>query len=294
MNNDMDLLKKLDYDLEDMSKSNKQIATYILENYDKAAYMTAAKLADIVGVSESTVVRFACIEGFDGYPEFQDCLQELLKSKLTWVQRLYLAHPELPEITIKNAMKSDLKSLSKLNEEMNIDEINKVCDAILAARRVYVIGVRSSLPLAQFLHYYLNHILENVTLASPAYGDIFGSLMYADERDLIIGISFPRYSKTTMEGMHFAKKNGAKTIAITDTEDSPLVSCADTTVFVKSNMNSFVDSLVAPMSILNSIIVMVGISRKEKLTRYFDRIEDIWAEKDIYTGKNPGGKTDDK
>ncbi|MEZ4357248.1 MAG: MurR/RpiR family transcriptional regulator [Eubacteriales bacterium] len=174
---------------------------------------------------------------------------------------------------------------------MNIDEIKKVCDAILSARRVYVIGVRSSLPLAQFLHYYLNHILENVTLASPADGDIFGSLMYADERDLIIGISFPRYSKTTMEGMHFAKMNGAKTIAITDTEDSPLVSFADTTVFVKSNMNSFVDSLVAPMSILNAIIVMVGVSRKEELTKYFDKLEGIWAEKDIYTGKNPGGKT---
>lgn len=277
-----DLLKKISDESGNMSKGHRHIAEYILSNYDKAAYMTASKLGEVVGISESTVVRFAYAIGFEGYPEFQKSLQELIKRKLTWVQRLYLAHKTDSDTIIKNVLKLDSKNLTFLTEDLNVRTLELVCDRIVKAKTIYIIGLRSSAPIAQFLYYYLNYIFDNVHLVTPVTGDIFGPLMHAKKGDLIIGISFPRYSKITLEGLSFAKKNGAEAVSITDNSESPLAELSDLCVYVKSNMNSFVDSIVAPMSIINAIIVLVGMYKRDVLIENFNRMEMIWRDYQVY------------
>ena len=277
-----DLLKRISEESRNMSKGHRHIAEYIINNYDKAAYMTASKLGEVVGISESTVVRFAYAIGFEGYPEFQKSLQELIKRKLTWVQRLYLAHKTDSDTLIKNVLKLDQKNLSTLNEDLNIKTLELVCDRIIKAKNIYIIGLRSSAPIAQFLFYYLNYIFENVHLVTPVSGDIFGQLMHAKKGDLVIGISFPRYSRTTLDGLSFAKKNGSEIVSLTDNSDSPLAELADLCVYVKSNMNSFVDSIVAPMSIVNAIIVMVGMAKRDILIDNFNHMEKIWKDYNVY------------
>ena len=277
-----DLLQRLSEESRNMSKGHRHIAEYIINNYDKAAFMTASKLGEVVGISESTVVRFAYAVGFEGYPEFQKSLQELIKRKLTWVQRLYLAHQTDPETMIKNVLKSDLKNLSYLNDDINIKEIEAACDRILKAKNIYIIGLRSSAPIAQFMFYYLNYIFENVHLVTPVSGDIFGQLMHANQEDLVIGISFPRYSRIALEGIAFARQNGADVVSITDNVDSPLAALSDACIYVKSNLNSFVDSIVAPMSVVNAIIVMVGMAKRDVLIDNFNRMEKVWREYNVY------------
>jgi DNA-binding MurR/RpiR family transcriptional regulator len=281
-----DLLKRISEESKNMSKGHRQIADYILNNYDKAAYMTASKLGEVVGISESTVVRFAYAIGYEGYPEFQKSLQELMKRKLTWVQRLYLAHKSDSGTQIKNVLKSDLKNLSYLNEDLNFKTLELVCDRIVKAKNIYITGLRSSAPIAQFLYYYLNYIFENVHLVTPVSGDIFGQLMHAKKGDLMIAISFPRYSKITLEGISFVKNNGAEIVSITDNSDSPLAELSDLCVYVKSNMNSFVDSIVAPMSVVNAIIVLVGMTKRDILIDNFNRMEKIWNLYNVYGLKN--------
>jgi DNA-binding MurR/RpiR family transcriptional regulator len=283
-----DLLKRISEESRNMSKGHRQIAEYIINNYDKAAYMTASKLGEVVGISESTVVRFAYAVGFEGYPEFQRSLQELMKRKLTWVQRLYLAQKTDGGTLVKNVLKSDMKNLSYLTEDLNVKTLELVSDRIIKAKNIYITGLRSSAPIAQFLFYYLNYIFENVHLVTPVTGDIFGQLMHAKKGDLVIGISFPRYSKTTLEGMAFVKNNGAEIVAITDNSDSPMAALADLCIYVKSNMNSFVDSIVAPMSIINCIIVLVGMAKRDVLIENFNRMEKTWKEFSVY-GIQPEG-----
>jgi DNA-binding MurR/RpiR family transcriptional regulator len=280
-----DILREIKEQQNSMSKGHRAIASYISEHYDTAAFITASKLGETVGVSESTVVRFACALGFDGYPELQKKLQEIIKTKLTNVQRMGLGNDLTEEELISTSLHTDITSLRHARDVLEHKIIEKFADMILSAKRVYIMGLRSSEPLAQFFWYYLNYVIDNATLVIAGIGDVFGQIMHAGEGDLVIGISFPRYSTRTVEGAKFAKSNGAKFIAITDNELSPLAKIADECLFVNSDMKLFVDSLVAPLSIINTIILVVGMRRKEGLKNNFEVLEELWHKYDVYTEK---------
>jgi DNA-binding MurR/RpiR family transcriptional regulator len=282
---DTDILKTIKEQQNSMSKGHRAIATYIIEHYDSAAFITASRLGETVGVSESTVVRFACALGFEGYPELQKKLQELIKNKLTNVQRMGLGSDMGDEELARWSLRNDIASLRHVREVLDYRTVEKVADAILSARRVYIMGLRSSEPLAQFFWYYMNYIIDYVTLVISGIGDVFGQLMHAAEGDLVIGISFPRYSSRTVEGALFAKNNGAKIVAITDNDQAPLAKIADDSLFVNSDMNLFVDSLVAPLSVINALILVAGMRKKDGLRHNFEMLEDLWRRHEVYTGK---------
>jgi DNA-binding MurR/RpiR family transcriptional regulator len=278
-----DLLKRIQDNYSTLSKSQKIIAEYILNCYDKAAYMTAAKLGKSIHVSESTVVRFANTLGYDGYPELQSALQELIKNKLTTVQRLEMTN-ETDEISIlNNVLKSDIDNIRKTLEELNKDSFKNVISNIFNAKKIYILGFRSSTAIAEYLGFYLNLILENVTVVKPGVSDVFEQMLRVNSNDLVIGIGFPRYSKRTIEVLKYAKSQEAKIVTITDSLISPLTSVADEVLIAKSNMSSFVDSIVAPLSLVNALIVSVGIKEKEKITDTFEKLETIWNEYGIYS-----------
>ena len=281
-----DILKFIKSRQSQMSKGHKAIAAYIIEHYDTAAFITAAKLGDTVGVSESTVVRFACAMGFDGYPELQKKLQELIRARLTNVQRLGLGTDMPEEDLVRWAVRNDITNLRHIKEVLDYGMVQKVADAILDADHVYIMGLRSSAPLAQFFWYYLNYIISKTSLiASSVGGDIFGQLMHAKPGDIVLAISFPRYSSRTVDGVNFAKNNGAKIISVTDNRLSPLAEMSDHCLFVNSDMNLFVDSLVAPMSVISSLILLIGMRKKDGLKHNFEMLEDLWRKHEVYTGK---------
>ncbi|MGE5495523.1 MAG: MurR/RpiR family transcriptional regulator [Burkholderiales bacterium] len=283
---DGDILKIIKEKRNSMSKGHRAIASYIIDHYDSAAFITASRLGDTVGVSESTVVRFACALGFEGYPELQKKLQELIKNKLTNVQRMGLGSDMAEEELARWSLRNDIASLRHVREVLDYAMVEKVADSILAARRVYIMGLRSSEPLAQFFWYYLNYIIDSATLVISGIGDVFGQLVHASEGDLVIGISFPRYSSRTVEGAAFAKNNGAKLIAITDNDHAPLAKIADHCLYVNSDMNLFVDSLVAPLSVINALILVVGMRRKDGLRQNFEMLEDLWHKHEVYAGRD--------
>lgn len=280
-----DIIKIIESRQSTMSKGHRAIASYIINHYDTAAFITASKLGDTVGVSESTVVRFACAMGFDGYPELQKNLQELIKTRLTNVQRMGLGSNMTEEELIRWSLRTDITSLRHVKEILDYDQVARVAEAILTAKHIYVMGLRSSAPLAQFFWHYLNYIVENANLIVSGFGDIFGQLMHASKDDLVIAISFPRYSARTVDGSEFAKKNGAKVVAITDNEQSPLAKNADECLFVNTDMNLFVDSLVAPLSVINTLVLLVGMRKKDGLKHNFEMLEDLWRKHDVYAGK---------
>ncbi|MGI5848583.1 MAG: MurR/RpiR family transcriptional regulator [Christensenellales bacterium] len=280
-----DIIKIIKEQQSTMSKGHKAIASYIIDHYETAAFITASKLGDKVGVSESTVVRFACAVGFDGYPELQKNLQELIKTKLTNVQRMGLRSGMAEEDLIRSALRTDITSLRHIREVLDYQMVEKVADTILDAQNVYIMGLRSSAPLAEFFWYYLNYIIDNASLVVSGIGDVFGQLMHAKKGDLVIGISFPRYTSRTVDGAVFAKNNGAKIIAITDNDKSPLAKISDSCLFVNSDMNLFVDSLVAPLSVINTIILLVGMRKKDGLKHNFEMLEDLWRKHEVYTIK---------
>jgi len=281
-----DILKIIEEKRNTMSKGHKAIASYIIDHYDTAAFITASKLGETVGVSESTVVRFACALGFEGYPELQKNLQELIKTRLTNVQRMGLGSGMTGEEMVRWSLRTDITSLRHVREVLDYAQIERIAEAILAAKHVYVVGLRSSAPLAQFFWYYLNYIIEDSTLITSGFGDIFGQLMHASTNDLVLGISFPRYSASTMEGARFAKANGARVVAVTDNDASPLAEIADESLLVNTDMNLFVDSLVAPLSVLNTLVLRVGMRKKDGLKHNFEMLEDLWRKHDVYTGKD--------
>jgi len=284
---DNDIIKVITEKQHEMSKGHRAIASYIADHYDTVAFITASRLGELVGVSESTVVRFACALGYDGYPELQKKLQELIKTRLTNVQRMGLGSEMPEEELIRTALRTDITSLRHVKEVLDYGMVAKAADMILQARQVYILGLRASAPLAQFLWYYLNYIIPNVSLATSSIGgDIFGHLMHAGEGDLVIAISFPRYSSRTVEGVTFAKENGAKVLAITDNELSPLIGLSDECLYVSMDMNLFVDSLVAPLSIINTLVLLVGMRQKDGLRQNFEMLEDLWRKHDVYTNKD--------
>ena len=266
------------------SKGQKRIAKYITENYDKAAFMTAGKLGQIVGVSESTVVRFASELGYDGYPGMRKALQEMIRSRLTSVQRIEVARETMnPEHLVEAVFMADMEKLQITMDEMDQASFNEAVDTILNARNIYIVGMRSSTCLANFLGLYLNLLQENVhIIQDTAVSEVYEQIIRIREGDVFIGISYPRYSSRTARAMKFAKSAGAKAIGITDGESSPFVGVADTLIFAKSDMVSFLDSLVAPLSLINALIVAVGVRSKENISDTFKRLEAIWSDYDVY------------
>lgn len=279
----MDLIELIKQNFTRLSKGQKLIAQYILSNYDKAAFMTASKLGEKVGVSESTVVRFASALGFDGYPRLQKSLQELIKTKLTTVQRVEMSKEFSSDwAVLSKVLKSDMDNIKTTLEEIDPEAFEQIIDKIISAKTIYIVGLRSSKSLAEYLGFYLNLILDNVRVVNYGISDVFEQIVKIKEEDLAIGISFPRYSRKTFEVLDFAKKQGANIIALTDSNIAPIASISDNTLIIKSNMASFVDSLVAPMSIINALAVAVGMREREKIKTYFDKLESVWKEYNIY------------
>lgn len=266
------------------SKGQRQIARYISENYDKAAFMTAGKLGKTVGVSESTVVRFAAELGYDGYPGMRKALQEMIRNRLTSLQRIEVAKDLFDDRDVLHAVLStDIEKIEITRDEINQDNFNEVVERILGAEHVYILGMRSSSSLASFLGYYLNLLRENITvLQDMSYSEVYEQIVHIKAGDVFVGISYPRYSSRTVKAMRFASSMGAHVIGITDGENSPFVGIADTNLFARSDMVSFLDSLVAPLSLINALIVAIGLKSNDTLSSTFKRLEGIWSEFEVY------------
>jgi DNA-binding MurR/RpiR family transcriptional regulator len=286
-NNKQDLMRSIQVKFPRLSKGQKLIAEFILKHYDKAAFMTAAKLGISVGVSESTVVRFANELGFSGYPKLQKSLQELIKNKLTTVQRIELSNDFITqENALKGVLKADMENIRATLEKINHKTFEDVVNSLFKAKKIYIIGLRSSTALAEFLGFYLNLILDNVKVVTYGVSDIFEQMINLSEDDVVIGIGFPRYAKRTIEALAFAKSRNSEVVAITDSLLSPLAARADYTLIAQSNMASFVDSLVAPLSVINALIIAVGLREKEKISNTFTTLEGIWEEYQVYSYKD--------
>lgn len=270
--------------MSEFSKGQKLIAKYIEEHYDKVAFMTASKLGATVGVSESTVVRFATEIGYTGYPELQQAMQEMIRNKLTSVQRMEVTANRIGNSDILDSVfNQDIDIIRRTMEETSHDAFYRSVDAIVAARKIYILGARSSLALATFLSYYFSLLFENVLLVqSTSEGEIFEQMIRIDARDVVIGISFPRYSKKAVKAMDFAHKRGATVVAITDTTLSPLAKPADNLLLARSDIASIVDSLVAPLSLINALIVTTALRKSGEVAQVFKRLEDIWDEYGVY------------
>lgn len=286
-----DLLQVLAKSSSKFSKGQKIIAKYILNNYDKAAFMTAGKLGKIVGVSESTVVRFAADLGYDGYPSMRKALQEMIRNRLTSVQRIEVAKTMLDDNDIvRSIIGSDIQNLQATMEVLEQDSFNKFVDSIVEAKSIYIVGMRTSTALASFLGLYLNLLRGNVNVIhDTAASEVYEQMIRIGQGDLLIAMSFPRYSSHTVEAVEFAKKMGAVTASITDGPASPLNGISDVCLQAKSDMVSFLDSLVAPMSLINAIIIAVGVRNKENLSKTFTRLETIWSENKVYEQSQNGG-----
>ena len=267
-----------------LSKGQKLIANYILEHYEKAVFLTAAKLGGIVGVSESTVVRFANELGYDGYPKFQDALEELVKSKLTAMQRLEVTTDRIDTShVLKSVLQMDEEKIRSTRDQIDEASFNRAVDRIIDAKTIYVLGVRSCAGLASFLGFYLNIIFDNIRVVNTnSISEMFEAIHRINEEDVIIGISFPRYSKRVMKCLEFAQSRNANVIAITDSYISPIASYADYALIGNSEMVSFVDSLVAPLSIINAIIVAISLRKKDEIAVNLERLENIWVEYEVY------------
>lgn len=279
-----DVLSAIHDRLRTFSKGQKLIAGFILQSYDKAAFMTASKLGKTVGVSESTVVRFAVELGFDGYPSMQKTLQEIVRNKLTSVQRIEAANDRIGnQDVVSTVLQADIDTLRRTSETLDRREMDTSVDAILAARHIYIVGVRSSAAIASFLNFYFRNIFDNVSLVpSTATSEMFEQLLRVGREDVVIGISLPRYSSRTIKAMQYAHDCGATTISITDKPDAPAGKIADHVLVAKSDMVSIVDSLVAPMSVVNALIVAVSRKREEEVSKTFKDLERLWDEYDVY------------
>lgn len=279
-----DLFELLDERLPEMSKSHKLIAGYIKKSGEIAAYLTATKLGAAIGVSESTVVRFALELGFSGYPEFQSVLQQSLRSKLTAAQRIDVADNMLSDSKVASGiLTADMNNIKESLANLDEESFNQAVDTICRAKSIFIIGIRSSSMLADFLNHYLCYMFGNVKLLfSNSTNELFEQIFRITKDDVLIAISFPRYSSRTKLAAEFAKKKGASVIAITDSDSSPIASYADSKLYAKSDMASFVDSLVAPLSIINALIAAIGRKKKDTIKETFDDLEKIWEEYDVY------------
>ena len=283
-----DLLVRLNKNYKTLSKGQKQLAAYITENYDRAAFITASKMGSIVGVSESTVVRFAYALGYDGYPELQKSLQELIRNKLTSVQRIQLTGDLQPNDVLRSVLKSDVSNIRATIDSIDNASFNAAINALLEAKKVYIVGLMSAAPLAQFLAYYLGFVMDNVVMVSGAMGNIYEDLFRISSEDVCIGISFPRYSNRTIDALDFARGKDATIIAITDSVSSPIAEKAEHALIARSDMAGFADSLVAPLSLINAIIVACSLRRREQVSNTLSQLEGIWGSHGVYVTKESG------
>ena len=282
-----DILKFIDENMSTFSKGQKKIAAYIKESYDKAAFMTAAKLGGTVGVSESTVVRFVTEFGFEGYPEFQKALKELVRTNLTSVQRVEVTNSLIGDADVLDkVLMSDMEKIKKTAEGIDKAAFESAVKHIATAKNIYLIGVRASSYLVGFLNYSLRMIFDNVRMIQTTSGsEIYEQMMNIDEEDVLVAVSFPRYSRTIIKGVEYAHKRGANIIALTDSNESPIAGCADELLVAQSDMASFADSLVAPMSVVNALIVAVSRESSEALSERLHRLEAVWDEYGVYDTK---------
>lgn len=280
----IDLLSELSQRMPEFSKGQKKIAAYLIEHFDKAAYITASKLGKAAGVSESTVVRFASEIGFDGYPQMQQALQEVSRNMLTAVQRMEVASNNIDADDVLNkVLHSDIEKIRKTLDDINKKDFDSVVDAIINAENIYVIGTGSASVLANFLNLYLNHIFDNVrVVGSTSISDVYENILSINEKDVLIGLSFPRYSSRTLKAMRYASSRNANVIAITDSASSPIAETADHLLIARSDMASFVDSLVAPLSLINALIVALGLRRKDEVSQKLQKLEALWQENEVY------------
>ena len=279
-----DLMSKIQNNLSTFSKGQRLIAKYIIEHYDKAAFLTASKLGATVGVSESTVVRFATELGYGGYPQLQKALQEMIRNKLTAVQRMEVTSDRMGDQDIlRSVLSSDIDKIRMTLDEIDRSSFEAAVEAILHARNIYILGVRSSASLSGFLGFYFNLMFDNVKLIhTNSVSEIFEQILRVGDGDVVLGVSFPRYSKRTLKALEYSKKSGATVIALTDSRLSPLSQTADYTLLAKSDMASFVDSLVAPLSVVNALILAIGMRKQKEISETFTHLESIWDEYEVY------------
>lgn len=279
-----DFFGNIEEKLPALSRGQKKIAQYILKSYDKAAFLTANALGRTVQVSESTVVRFAYELGYDGYPQMQKALQEVVLSRLTSVQRMDMAQEQIAqEDVFGTVLQGDIERLRLSSEALDRKAFDGAVDALVAARRIYVLGVRSSAPLATFFAYYLNYLFDDVRLiTSASQSEAFERIARIGREDVLFGISFPRYSTTALQAMGYANRAGARIIALSDSPASPLADFAEFFLEARSDMVSLVDSLVAPMSVINAILVALAAKKREETARNLDRLEEIWDTYHVY------------
>lgn len=285
-----DILTILQSQAHTFSKGQRLIAKYITDSYDKAAFMTASKLGKKVGVSESTVVRFAVELGYDGYPSMQKAIQEMVLNRLTSVQRIEVANDRMEgQDVVSTVLHADAEKLRQTEDLLDRQEFSKAVQAILDTDRVYILGVRSAAPLAQFLGYYLNYMSPNIhVVTTSGEGEMFEKIVAVKPEDVVVAISFPRYSSATVKASQYCRAAGATVIGLTDSRLSPLGQNSDHVLEAKSDMVSLVDSLVAPMSVINALIVAIAAKREQRLSRIFTSLECIWDEYHVYE-KQEGG-----
>lgn len=266
------------------SKGQRKLAAYITESYDKAAFMTASRLGVTVGVSESTVVRFAVELGYDGYPEMQKAMQEMVLNRLTSVQRIEVANDRIgKQDVVATVLQSDADKLRQTSEMVNREEFRAAVETIKNAKRIYILGARSVAPLANFLGYYLNFMFNDVRIITASgASEVFEKLVTLDSDDVVIAFSYPRYSAATVKGAQYSRTTGATVIGFTDSRLSPLGQNSDYVIVAKSDMVSLVDSIVAPLSVVNALIVALTAGQEQKLAKTFDALEQVWEEYNVY------------
>ena len=279
-----DLITKINENYGKMSKGQKLLANYIIDNYDKAVFYTAAKLGEIIGVSESTVVRFASFIGYSGYPEFQQALEELVRSKLNSSDRIEITNGGIEQNgVLRTVLSSDALKIKNTMESIDEAAFENAIEAILSARRIYVVGIRTCAPLASFLSFYLNMIFDNViNLQTSSTSELFEQMIHISDKDCIIGISFPRYSMRTLKALEFANNRLAHVITITDSIHSPMNLYSSCNLIAESDMHSIVDSLVAPLSVINALIVALCNRKQSDVANTLDMIESVWNDYQFY------------
>ena len=281
--NTKNVLERIEAKLAHCSKGQKKIGEYLLANYAEAAFMTAAKLSETVGISESTIVRYATDLGFDGYPSLQAALKYAARSKLTSVERIKLTKSRFGKDGFTKSVNGDIESIKKTAQSLNRKDFDNFIEKIAAAQRIYIVGARSSASLAVFLNFYLSILYDNVTVVHTVIGsEAFDQMFRVKEGDVVIGLTFPRYSKLTLDVLEFAKKAGAAVLGITDSVHSPLAKLADITLFAPNENETFVDSLTAPLALINAILTELAARNPENTASRFEILERIWAENDVY------------
>lgn len=284
MSNTNDLTSRINERYSTMSKGQKLLASYIIDYYDKAVFLTAAKLGETVGVSESTVVRFAVQLGYKGYPEFQQALADMVQNKLSSMQRMEVAYGRISRLGIlESVLRADMEKIKGTLEKIDENAFDLAVETILTARRIYVIGIRSCAPLASFLAFYLNYMFDNViNLHTNSSSELFEQMVRIGKEDVIIGISFPRYSMRTLKALEFANNRSAKVITLTDSVHSPMNLYSSCNLIADSDMISIADSLVAPLSVVNALIVALCMRKQDEVADTLEELEAIWDEYQVY------------